>query len=130
MTLPRFSLRLLLLAVAVLCAWLAWERSVVMERRALRARLESQGKVFEIATGSRSIYMDGPDRRRTPAEVRWPRRLFGDQAVLAVHSDVPWNKDDVIEIRRVFSEAIAWRSPSWALRAVGTQALPPASPAR
>jgi hypothetical protein len=29
MTLPRLSLRLLLLAVAVLCALLAWERSVV-----------------------------------------------------------------------------------------------------
>jgi hypothetical protein len=38
MTLPRFSLRLLLVAVAALCAWLAWERSVVMERRAMRGR--------------------------------------------------------------------------------------------
>jgi hypothetical protein len=57
MTLPRFSLRLLLLAVAVLCAWLAWERSVVMERRAALNILRKRGAAFPLTRAHQQSWL-------------------------------------------------------------------------
>jgi len=74
MTLPRFSLRLLLLAVAVLCACLAWERSVVMERRAAIRKI--YGKTGTVSF----VAWDYLGHRLVPRP-RWTRRLFGDDAV-------------------------------------------------
>lgn len=70
--LPRrplaFSLRTLIVLVGLLCAWLAWERHVVLERRAARKLLVDRG--IEIG--------DDPDG---PVRVPWIRRLFGDAPI-------------------------------------------------
>jgi hypothetical protein len=71
MRLPRrfsFSLRTLLVLVALLCAWLAWERHVVVERRAARHVLNERGA--EIG--------EAPDG---PATVPWVHPLFGDTPI-------------------------------------------------
>ena len=52
MTLPRFSLRLLLVAVAVLCAWPAWERSVVMQRKAAIEEMRRDPESAFVATST------------------------------------------------------------------------------
>ncbi|MFO0897956.1 MAG: hypothetical protein U0836_11080 [Pirellulales bacterium] len=88
MKLPRFSLRLLLVAVALFCAWLAWERSVVVQRQAVRRELENRGAVFWEAfdfpaatpgPGKGARRMAGPKK---PSSFRaWLRSNFGDQEI-------------------------------------------------
>ena len=70
-----FSLRTLLALVAMLCAWLAYERSVAIERRTMRAKLNSAGASL-FGPGSKTV-----PPGESPASVRWSRRLFGDEPV-------------------------------------------------
>jgi hypothetical protein len=62
-----FSLRTLLMLVALVGAYLAWERHVVLERRAVRGLLEGHGVKIGDSTG--------------PATVPCIRRLFGDRPI-------------------------------------------------
>lgn len=103
-TLARFSQRLPLVAAAVLCgfcAWLGYERSVVMERRALRAKLNAAGVIL-VAPSERNVE---PGER--PASVRRSRRLFGDEPVQIVlfGSLEGGGESEALKVARVFPEA-------------------------
>jgi hypothetical protein len=94
---PRlaFSLRTLLVLVALVCAWLAWERHVVLERRAAREAFKGSGVTF-----------NGPDALDDPpATVPWVRRLFGDQPIQTIW--IPRGETDawVRAHARLFPEA-------------------------
>ena len=93
MTLPRFSLRLLLLAVTVLCAWLAWKRSVVMERRAARTKFEERA-VF--------VFFDDPPATKG---VSFVRMALGDEQVelIALSADIAPTERE--RLSRLFPEA-------------------------
>jgi hypothetical protein len=97
MPLPRrlrsFSLRTLLVLVGVACmlaAWVARERSVVMERRAAMERW--RGAMF---------WWDHPDSDRTA----WHRRLLGDHALLDVRLPASASDSDIANVARLFPEA-------------------------
>jgi hypothetical protein len=72
MKLPRFSLRLLLLAVAVLCVWLARERGAVMERKAAIAAFKQRADF---------IMLDLDDPALSFNELSPIRRALGDDVV-------------------------------------------------
>ena len=89
MKLPRFSLRLLLVAVAVLCAWLAWERSVVQERQAVLTKRRAWGVP---ASSSRA---------RIPLHRVW----FGDRAMDQLWVPANSSRSEVQRLSRLFPEA-------------------------
>jgi hypothetical protein len=79
MTLPRFSLRLLLLAVAVFCVWLAWERSVVANRSKIKRALSTGESLVFLEASNTTSWVNG---KQVPvATVSWLRRQLGDEAV-------------------------------------------------
>jgi hypothetical protein len=88
---PRFSLRLLLLAVAVLCAWLAWlakeQRNVVLQRRRMVEELRSDSLV-EVHNGlfmSHPVFNLGLLRiPRSRDGVPWVRAMMGDEPVVFI----------------------------------------------
>ena len=98
MTLPRFSLRMLLLAVAVLCAWLAWERSVVMQRRTMRTRYAGQYLFVTIAPeGARGVELAAVPRSRM-----W---LFADEPVQSILLPIDSPQTAIDEAASLFPEA-------------------------
>jgi nicotinamide riboside kinase len=62
--------------VTLLCAWLAWERHVVMKRRAVKRAMDSSEKVILFETATISVVAWGEPV--TPATVPWIRRALGD----------------------------------------------------
>jgi hypothetical protein len=115
MKLPRFSLRLLLLAVAVLCAWLAWERSVVVRRRVARSRLEELGARVRVFDGVVDAFADpflGPPRKARIPSVPWLRALLGDEPIESIElPEQDFSFDQARSVSRRFPEALVTRSP-------------------
>jgi hypothetical protein len=113
MTLPRFSLRLLLLAVAVLCAWLAWERSVVTKRQAFRRNCNGSSQFVFTTEASWQSRM--PSSRLAGAvipprkTVSWVRELLGDEAIQSIAIDPSVREDDAATAGRLFPEANIYR---------------------
>ncbi len=78
----RFSLRTMLVVVTALCVWLAWESSVVRERRELRRELTESRFEFETATN-------------------WSQRM-----PLGAHYQEPEETKELLaRLKRVFPEA-------------------------
>ncbi len=65
---PRFSLRTLLVAIAVVGCWLGWEQHVVRGRTSLRKAIERAGGTFY--TGD---HIPGPFPRQGPPPPSWIR---------------------------------------------------------
>ena len=106
---PRFTLRLLLLAVAVLCAWLAWERSVVAKRRDFWATTKRD------CDGSPFVLMEAwvlPNSTQAYAPRAWGlRRWLGDKpAALIVYYGDDHNHPEIRRVARLFPEAyvVSW----------------------
>jgi hypothetical protein len=84
MKLPRFSLRLLLVFVALLCAWLAWERSMVMERKGARTRWQRRGDwggpvpFYLVPADGLEHFHEAPNK---PPTVSFVRHILGDEAM-------------------------------------------------
>ena len=112
---PRFSLRVLLLALAVLCAWLAWERSAVVRRRAARSRLEELGARVRPFDGVVDAFADpflGPPRKASIPTVPWLRALLGDEPIESIElPEEDFSFDQARSVSRRFPEAMVSRSP-------------------
>jgi hypothetical protein len=117
MTFPRFSLRLLLVAVAVLCAWLAWERSGAVRRhtaaemlrsdpafrvhtaaevRSAMAGREPKGAKYASVSRLRGWMSDVPiqaiayyEDDADPAKVEMAKRLFPEALVRPISNPLP-----------------------------------------
>lgn len=78
----RFSLRTLFVIVTVLCCWLAWESSVVRQRKALLKKLDAS-IAFQITTASewQRRYTNGLPPGQSAATVPLVRRWLGDVAI-------------------------------------------------
>ena len=104
----RFSLRTLLVAMTVLCCWLAWESSVVRSRRAELNQLRANG-AFEVTTADQWAERMPPGYTgRPPANVSLVRRWLGDQAIqeIGYYSHyLPASKEELARLSRVFPEA-------------------------
>lgn len=66
---PRFTMRVALLAVAVICGWLGWQASIVRERKSILATVEACGGVI--------VY---PDKSELPPVRQW----MGEEDVIAI----------------------------------------------
>ena len=84
MPIPRrplaFSLRALMVLVVLVAGWLAWERSVVLKRRAARADWAERNEAWLNVW----VWEDFAPPWQYPAErasIPWIRRLFGDEPV-------------------------------------------------
>jgi hypothetical protein len=107
MNIPRFSLRLLLLAVAVLCAWLARERSAVMQRRAALANLRANAelRVRTVEELRPILERTHVPPARIPAVWPWLRVRLGDEPIQSI---AYYDADEatIERVRRLFPEAV------------------------
>jgi hypothetical protein len=95
-----FSLRTLLALVALLCAWLAWERHVVEQRKAALADWAAMRVVIAPSSA------DQPSR---PQSVSWIRGRLGDGAVATISVSTEHEPIDLERARRLFPEArVQW----------------------
>jgi hypothetical protein len=106
----RFSLRILLIGVAALCALLAWTvppYQLVQERKAYWPRLNDSANSVRLIGG-----VSPPDEPLVP--MPWIRWLMGDYPLCTMFYDPRQDKDGV-ELRRVrqlFPEANIWCWPT------------------
>lgn len=105
----RFSLRTMLVVVTALCVWLAWESSVVRERRELRRELTESRFEFETATNWSQRMPLGASLEK-PARVSLIRRLLGDEAIQHIwyvphYQEPEETKELLARLKRVFPEA-------------------------
>jgi hypothetical protein len=107
----RFSLRTMLVVVTALCVWLAWESSVVRERRELRRELTESQFEFqtEVWVSPPLIVSPGPSPPKV-ARVSLIRRLLGDEAVQKIwyvphYQEPEETKELLARLQRVFPEA-------------------------
>ncbi len=103
--------------VVVLCAWLAWERSVVGRRLAFR-RNHTDGTQFVFTTeASWQSKMPGspPAGAMIPPRktVSWVRELLGDEAIQSIAIDPAVNEIDAATAGRLFPEARISRIRIW-----------------
>jgi len=91
-----FSLRTMMVLVGLLCVWLAWERSAVVQRRAFLSSIPDGTMVFAASSHPKAL---------PGIEVPVVRRLFGDRAIQIIA--LPDAKDAPLsrEARRLFPEA-------------------------
>jgi hypothetical protein len=106
----RFSLRTLFILVTVLCCWLAWEMSVVRQRKKELEFLRA-GYAAEITTAA-----DWPKRQAPgsinatipPVSISFVRRWLGDEAIQEIwyypHTG-HFTEDEVARLARIFPEA-------------------------
>ncbi len=104
----RFSLRTLLVLMTVLCCWLAWESSIVRQRKALLAEMRASG-AFNITPARNWNPPPLPPAASPPAlprraSISWVRRCLGDEAIQYVwYFNVPPNVD-MARVQRAFPE--------------------------
>jgi hypothetical protein len=106
----RFSIRTLLVAVTIFCAWLAWQVRIVRERAELRRWAADHG-IVNLATGGSlpvppvnkgwQLTASGKPawRARYAAGIPWYRRILGDQAVEGFSIYAAWREER--EVKRI-----------------------------
>lgn len=97
------SLRAALGFVALLCALLAWERHIVVERRSIRRALEREGVATFSSSALAAQAMGLAPGDPALARVNWLRRLFGDEAIDSITLWKP--SDEAAQALRCFPEA-------------------------
>jgi hypothetical protein len=106
----------MLVVVTALCVWLAWESSVVRERRELRRELTESRFEFETAAEAlrRGVWTSNPPLPGTGsskvARVSLIRRLLGDEAIQHIwyvphYQEPEETKELLARLKRVFPEA-------------------------
>src|SRR5262245_5118943 len=102
---PRYSLRMLFVAITLFALWLGWEVRRVQLRKGWVAHIQ--------AAGGNVLWSDvvleklpAKDSGFAP-EISWYRRLLGDRAVCVLNVAVPNDSDPELgAARSVFPEAI------------------------
>lgn len=97
------SLRAALGFVALLCALLAWERHIVVERRSIRRALEREGVATFSSSALAAQAMGPAPGDPALARVNWLRRLFGDEGIDSITLWKP--SDEAAQALRWFPEA-------------------------
>ncbi len=132
------SLRGALGFVALLCALLAWERHIVLERRSIRRALEQDGVAAFSSSTLAAQAMGLAPGDPALARVNWLRRLFGDEAIDSITLWKP--SDEAAQALRWFPEARIGRAEldpflhpqkpqaSSAQRPAATPGAPPIAP--
>ncbi len=90
-----FSLRAMMLTVALVGAWLAWERSVVTQREALRQ---------ELAAAGAALMTFGVEPHQMP-QPPFVRRLMGDVLITDILIPADFAPDLLSRAQRCFPEA-------------------------
>jgi hypothetical protein len=97
----RFSLSSFLVALTIVCVWLGWQGSIVRERKALEAVLETS-KAACVPMVAEAV------SKQLPLEYRlsWARHLLGDREIDYIHIiDVPMDDTFLARISAAFPEA-------------------------
>ncbi len=103
----RFSLRALLIAVTLVCCWLAWEMSIVRHRQQVRQRTQER---FTFASTREVVAAEIPDDTPGVARISFVRRWMGDVAIQQIYylnygTDKAEFEKQLAELERVFPEA-------------------------
>jgi hypothetical protein len=116
----RFSVRTLLVAVAIICVWLGWQVSIVHERRAVRKMVvDHHGFVDDFRKVAVQLWLLDTNHLY---EHSWIRRKLGDDWVLKVlYKDL--SEDEIDSVKRAFSEAREIRHTTDADRIQHNEAL-------
>src|SRR6185295_19870567 len=88
----RYSLRTIIVALTLLCAWLAWNVSIVRERNYWCRWIQEQGGICSAM---------GPD----PNAISWVRRLMGDDVTNIIHLPRTVPRSTFDQISAAFPEA-------------------------
>lgn len=81
---PRFSLRFLLAAVAACSGYLAWQRSVVLERQAAMREWNAAGALL-LTPEQAEQWPILPRSAKKQARVSFVRRMLGDEPIQLIH---------------------------------------------
>jgi hypothetical protein len=101
----RFSLRTLLLAVAVTCAglaWLGWQVSIVRARNTFVSQIRSQGGVCVPLDKWPEHIQNGLNVERPPLARRW----LGDKAWMVIEVPESTSAEFVSKVEKTFPESI------------------------
>jgi hypothetical protein len=108
----RFSLRVLMGAVAIACAYLGWQWRLADERRAMRQLVVESGG--EVSTDLNPFAVPGA------AGVNWARQLMGDFEVSYFFKLERMTDQDLSRLKQAFPETeIGMQSP-WKIGAITT----------
>jgi len=104
----RFSLRSLLIVVTLVCICMAWESSVVRQRKAMR-QVAAKNPAFQLVTAEEALLLisPGPTPPRV-ARVSLVRRWLGDQAIQTIEYNRQFGNFADAELKglsRTFPEA-------------------------
>jgi hypothetical protein len=109
----RFSLRTLLILIALACCYLAWEIRFVQHRQHLLQEFRSQGidAAFQFMTAAEheGRWIDlPPSFKEPPTRISWLRRMLGAEAMQSIHYIVGWegySEEKLSELQWAFPEA-------------------------
>jgi hypothetical protein len=114
----RYSLRGMLLLIAVAAVWLAWEVNRVRARRQFVAQFGSRYSFVSAAQWQAGEAMRIADRRDNspPNEISRFRELLGDSAIQHYTLPMGWSNEEAERVGALFPEA--------AVGAVGPATMP------
>ncbi len=114
----QFRLRTLLIVVAILavpCAYVGWQKSIVRERWAIRKRIEEvdEGTITISVDHVVIILKESRPQELSAIPIPWIRRLLGDEPIEQIVVPLATDREERRLIKRVFPEAaLVWFMPN------------------
>jgi hypothetical protein len=112
----QFRLRTLMIAVTLLavpCAYLGWQKKIVLERKEMLAQITASGGTVMLVPSTPGVTFY-PIVNRNGAPVRYSaipavRRWLGDQYVVNIAPPAGMERECVDRIAALFPEAVTWQ---------------------
>jgi len=104
-----FSLRTLMVLVAVcaaMFAWLAHQRSIVRARQVLLSQIQADGRAVVRSAEQMSTSVAGVQKSLSVATVPLVRRWLGDRPMHFINCRQGADPETVAQVRRMFPEAL------------------------
>jgi hypothetical protein len=114
----QFRLRTLMIVVTLLavpCAYIGWQESIVTERWAMRKRIEEvdEGTITVSVDHVLIILKENRPQKLSAIPIPWIRRILGDEPIERIVVPLATDREERRLIQRVFPEAaLVWFMPN------------------
>jgi hypothetical protein len=112
----QFRLRTLLIGVALFavpCAYIGWQKKIVLERKEMLAQITAGGgSVMLVPSTAGVIFYPIVNRNGTPVRyqaIPTVRRWLGDQYVVDITPPAGMEREGVAQIAALFPEVVTWQ---------------------